>query len=57
VVRPPRGAGKLGLQVLHTARQKEQLMGRTDLLVEDLVRGIEITVLGRMPREAATRLS
>lgn len=45
VVRPSRGSGKIGVQVLHTARQKEQLTGQ-DLLVEDLIRGVEITVLG-----------
>lgn len=47
VVRPPRGSGKLHVQVLHTARQKEALLGSScDLLVEELVRGTEITVLG-----------
>lgn len=46
VVRPPRGAGKLHVEVLHTPRQKETILGRSDVLVEDLVRGTEITVLG-----------
>lgn len=48
VVRPPRGSGKLGVQVLHTPRQKEAILSRSpaELLVEDLVRGTEITVLG-----------